>query len=209
MANHPSIVGGSTPMTIAMETQALECAFPRRIAESVQSASQQNDTTTVPAQKKAAQGARQYWDPPDLDYSMFLVWLDAERALNERMGAADIKWRTEAMDLIIEKSLTGKYERWAIQSWNNVTGSEEAGWFFNGLVDEIGIDKKELRADTWRLNTRRTGGRDGYHKILHELRLTAHNMNREAGLWDPNAERDAEEGKEMPQFRDISSLVYY
>ena len=67
-------------------------------------------------------------------------------------------------------------------------------------MDEIGNDKRKLRADTWRLNTRRTDGRHGYHKILHELRLTAHNLNREAELWVPNAERHAEEGKEMPQF---------
>lgn len=85
MRDHPSIIGGSTSVTLAMETKALECAFPRRIAGSVQSASQETGITSVPLQK-AAQGARQYWDPLDLDYSEFLVWLDAGRLLNERVG---------------------------------------------------------------------------------------------------------------------------
>ena len=80
-------------MTFAMERKALECAFPRPVAASVQSASQQNGITTVPAEK-AAQGARQYWDQLNLDYSKFLAWLDAERVLNERMGATGTKWRT-------------------------------------------------------------------------------------------------------------------
>lgn len=139
--------------------------------------------------------ATRIW-PPDLDYISYLTWLDAEKAVNERKGTADIGWRTKAMDLMLERKLNGQYDMWAGQLRWDKTVDEDGRQFLDCLREELRMDKEEITRDIQRLNAKRTHGGDGFYATYHELQLTVSNLEREAGLANDMAEREAEEEDE-------------
>lgn len=136
---------------------------------------------------------RPYWEPPDFDYSRYQLWLEAEKAVNERKGSADIEWRTMAMDLMVEKRLNEQYGIWARLSLDRYSLDEVTLGFLEGLAEELSADQREITKDIQRLNARRMRRAEGFYKTYHELQLAEWNIARDARFLNPMAEKDAEE----------------
>lgn len=87
-------------------------------------------------------GRRPVWEPPDLDYSMIEVLIEAQKEMNVKEGSSWIAWRTEMFDNFVERLLLMKYQNWidAQKKDSRDCGNEEELSFWRKLLREVGQD---------------------------------------------------------------------
>lgn len=110
-----------------------------------------------------------YWEAPVLDYSHYTVW-DKVQKENFLLGGPDLTWKTNVVDLRVEKNLLGEYWLWVDKQLEDTNNTKEERAFLEGLLEELHIDNVDVWEELGENDTRFGKTEDDHQVILDQAR---------------------------------------
>lgn len=108
------------------------------------------------------------WEPPELDYSSFELIIGAAKELNQKLGRADVAWRTEGMNIVFEQNLLSAYSTHIVDKLSDSYGQRETA-FLSSLKSELDIDTTEVASDARDVVERHGKSHDAFQTLIEDV----------------------------------------